>query len=80
MDYGIIGKIEKAKFYAEERERIQFETFTVKLSGDNNVHAVNYERGNWNCDCDFFGSRGDCAHTRAMEQILNGMVEMNVVA
>ena len=27
MDNGMIGKIEKAKRYAEERERIQFEAF-----------------------------------------------------
>jgi hypothetical protein len=77
MDYGIIGKIEKAKFYAEERDRIQFESFTVRLNGDNNPHLVSYESGDWNCDCSFFGSRGDCAHTRAMEQVLDGMVQLN---
>ncbi len=27
MDNGMIGKIEKAKRYAEERERIRFESF-----------------------------------------------------
>jgi hypothetical protein len=27
MDSGMIGKIEKAKRYAEERERIRFEAF-----------------------------------------------------
>jgi hypothetical protein len=77
MDYGIIGKIEKAKFYAEERDRIHFDAFTVRLNGDNNPHVVSYTSGDWNCDCEFFGSRGDCAHTRAMEQVLGDMVELN---
>ena len=27
MDYGMIGKIEKAKRYAQERDRIQFSDF-----------------------------------------------------
>ena len=36
MDYGMIGKIEKAKRYAEERDRILFTRFTVTFDGDNN--------------------------------------------
>ena len=35
MDYGMIGKIEKAKIYSEERERIEFEAFRVNIQGDN---------------------------------------------
>lgn len=77
MDYGMIGKIEKAKVYAEERERIQFESLTVTLRGDNDaVHDVSYQNGTWNCDCSFFASRGVCSHTMAMERILADMVEI----
>ncbi|MFL7837624.1 MAG: SWIM zinc finger family protein [Candidatus Promineifilaceae bacterium] len=77
MDYGMIGKIEKAKVYAEERERIQFESLTVTLRGDNDaIHDVSYQNGKWNCDCSFFASRGVCSHTMAMERILADMVEM----
>ncbi len=76
MDYGMIGKIEKAKLYAEERERIQFESFRVKIQGDNNVHVVTYNNGIWNCDCDFFASRTVCGHTMAMERVLQDMVEL----
>ena len=77
MDYGMIGKIEKAKFYAEERDRVQFESLRVNLRGDNDsVHQVSYENGKWNCDCSFFGSRGVCSHTMAMERILKDMVEI----
>ena len=77
MDYGMIGKIEKAKVYAEERERIQFESLTVTLRGDNDsVHDVSYKGGTCYCDCSFFASRGVCSHTMAMERILADMVEM----
>ena len=74
MDYGLIGKIEKAKRYAEQKERICFEQFTVKIDGDNNPHTVMYAEGSWHCDCNFFLTRGFCSHTMAMERILSPML------
>jgi len=74
MDNSLIGKIEKAKRYAEERERFQFSHFEVTMNGANNPHKVVYNEGNWNCDCDFFKTRGRCSHTMALEIILEGMV------
>lgn len=77
MDYGMIGKIEKAKIYAEERaDRIKFESMQVRINGDNNAHVVTYNQGRWQCDCDFFRSRNVCSHTMAMERILENMVLM----
>ena len=40
MDYGMIGKIEKAKRYAEDRNRIVFENFKATFDGENNPHTV----------------------------------------
>lgn len=77
MDYGMIGKIEKSKLYAEERDRIHFESFKVRIEGDNNGHVVTYDNDIWNCDCDFFTSRSVCAHTMAMERLLADMVELS---
>lgn len=74
MDYGMISKIKKAKRYAEERERIHFETLTVTFNGDNNPHTVHFQQGNWHCDCDFFQTRGQCSHSMALEIILEGML------
>lgn len=74
MDYGMIGKIEKAKRYAEERERIQFATFHATFKGTNNPHKVEFADGNWMCDCGFFLSRGVCSHTMALERILEDML------
>lgn len=78
MDYGMIGKIEKAKFYAQEREqRIHFESFRVRVDGDNSVHTVTYDEGKWHCDCDFFKGRGYCSHSMAMERVLENMVQIS---
>jgi hypothetical protein len=74
MDYGMIGKIEKAKRYAEERDRIRFDTFHATFDGENNPHSVHYENGSWTCDCDFFTTRGVCSHTMALERVLEGML------
>ncbi len=77
MDYGMISKIEKAKIYSEERDRIEFESLKVRIQGDNNAdHVVEYHSGDWSCDCGFFGSRGVCSHTMAMERILADMVQL----
>jgi hypothetical protein len=74
MDYGMIGKIEKAKRYAEERERIRIESFAATFDGENNPHTVMFKDGSWRCDCDFFLTRNVCSHTMALERILNEML------
>jgi hypothetical protein len=73
MDYSMIGKIEKAKRYAQERNRFEFHTFSVTVKGDNNSHVVSYEKGKWHCDCEYFLTRGRCVHTMSLENILDGM-------
>ncbi len=74
MDYGMIGKIEKAKRYAEERNRIHIDQLTVTIDGENNPHTVHFSQGEWQCDCSFFKTRGRCSHTMALEMILEGML------
>ncbi len=74
MDSGMIGKIEKAKRYAEEKDRISLTQFEAVFKGDNNDHTVHYDNGTWSCDCSFFQTRGVCVHTMALEMILNGMI------
>jgi hypothetical protein len=74
MDYGMIGKIEKAKRYAQQKDRFSVKKFEVEVGGENNPHHVTYDNGQWTCDCEFFQSRGRCSHTMALEIILEGMV------
>ncbi len=74
MNSGMIGKIQKAKRYAEQLERITFDEFNVTIKGDHNMHVVSYKQGRWSCDCGFFAQRGVCSHTMAMERILGVML------
>ncbi len=74
MDSGYLGKVEKAKRYAEQRDRFHFHSFTVTMEGENNPHTVKYEAGHWECDCSFFRSRNLCSHTMALEIIFRDML------
>lgn len=69
----MIGKIEKAKRYAEQLDRIRINQLSITFEGENNDHTVHLHDGVWQCDCDFFQSRGRCSHTMALEKILGGM-------
>jgi hypothetical protein len=75
MDSGMIGKIEKAMFYAQEPERITFEKFEVIFDGNHKQHKITYNNGNWYCDCNFFQARGVCSHVMTLERLLIGSVK-----
>jgi len=72
----MIGKIEKAHRYAEERDRFTFEALEVRVRGDNAEHTVTLASGAWRCSCDFFGHNGACAHSMATERLLAGMAPL----
>lgn len=74
MDHGMIGKIEKAKRYAQERDRFRFDQFHVTFSGENNNHQVSFDSGVFKCDCEFFLLRERCSHTMALEHLLEQML------
>jgi hypothetical protein len=74
MQSSLIGKIEKAKRYAQETDRVTFEEFAVKFHGENNDYDTSYREGKWHCSCSFFTSWGLCSHTMAMERILTNML------
>jgi hypothetical protein len=74
MNSSLIGKIEKAKRYAQERNRIRFRNIQADFEGENDRHEVALEGDSWRCSCDFFAGWGACAHTMALERILEGML------
>jgi len=74
MDSSMINKIEKAKRYARELDRISFNEFKVTFRGDHDTYTVSYNEGKWECACHFFSLRGICSHTMAMERILGPML------
>jgi hypothetical protein len=79
MDYGMIGKIEKGKRYAQEPDRFHFQALKVVVEGDNSSHQVGFDQGEWTCDCSFFRTRGRCSHTIALETLLSQMLEQQTV-
>jgi hypothetical protein len=80
MDSGMVSKVEKARRYAEETERVRFGQFEVAFTGDHNTYSVSYDRGTWQCTCRFFARRRVCSHTMAMERILGDMVAQDETA
>ena len=74
MQSSMIGKIAKAKQYAQEPERIQFASFTANFRGENDSHDIRFHDGTWECTCQFFSDWGTCCHTMAAERVLGSMI------
>jgi hypothetical protein len=70
MDSAMIGKISKAREYAQEPERMTFVSFTVLFNGKHDTYSVSFDHGKWLCACDFFSQRGVCSHTMSVEKVL----------
>lgn len=75
MDNSLVRKMEKAKDYALQEERVTLTQCQATFRGDNDDHKLSYESGGWACDCRYFASRGACTHTMAMELMLRDMVK-----
>ncbi|MBI2860096.1 MAG: hypothetical protein HYX91_01140 [Chloroflexi bacterium] len=74
MQSSLIGKIEKAKRYAEEKDRITFTELSAKFRGDNDEYITSYRDNKWHCTCHFFSGWGLCSHTMALERIMDKML------
>lgn len=74
MHSDLIGKIEKARRYAQEPERVALDELKARFHGGNNEHQVTLNNGQWNCDCEFFRTRKTCAHIMAMQKLFNPML------
>ena len=53
----VIGKIDKAHRYAQERERIRFQALSLDFHGDNDDHKVSLADEKWSCSCESPASR-----------------------
>ena len=80
MHSSLIGKIEKAHRYAQERERITFSEFAVSFRGEHNIYDLGYKEGKWHCSCSFFPKWGLCSHTMALQKILAEMLPEEALA
>ncbi len=80
MQSSLIGKIEKAKLYAQEKERITFSEFSVLFRGENDSYDTGYQDGKWHCSCNFFANWGLCSHSMALQKILGTMLPSEALA
>jgi hypothetical protein len=74
MHSSLIGKVEKANRYARELDRITIERISLTFRGDNDIHHVSLDTGQWHCTCHYFESWSSCVHLLALQKILGGML------
>ena len=70
MRSALIGKIEKAKRYAQEPQRLSLGSFRARFQGEHDAYTLSYTEGLWNCSCPFFSQWGQCSHTMACQRLL----------
>ena len=75
MTSSFIGKIDKARKYAEERERVSINSFHATFEGNHNTYQVSFESGEWKCECLFFHTRGVCSHIMALQRMLEDVLD-----
>jgi hypothetical protein len=75
MDYGMIGKIEKAKRYAQEPQRITFLSLNAEFKGDNSAYQMSLGPEGWDCSCAGFRTHGICPHVMSLERLFKPMIK-----
>ncbi len=71
MNSSFIGKVDKARRYAEEKDRVSITTFKATFQGNHGTYEVGFDAGDWKCQCSFFWNHGACSHTMALQRILD---------
>jgi hypothetical protein len=69
MNSSLISKIEKAKRYAAEPDRVQFKALEATFRGDNGTHAIRLSGDEWTCECDHFVVHGLCSHVMTLQRL-----------
>lgn len=77
MDNSMINKIQKSKEYAQEPERITFNTLSLEFRGDNNTYHVDLAPDGWSCSCPGFSKYGICPHIMSIEKMYKPMLKRN---
>lgn len=70
----LISKIEKARWYSEEPERVRFRAFRATIRGGHEDHHVSLDGEDFSCDCHFFENYRTCSHVMAMQKLLAPML------
>lgn len=75
MDTSMINKIQKAREYAEEPERVTFHTLNIEFRGDNSSYMLALGPDGWSCSCPGFHKYGICPHVMAVEKMFKPMLK-----
>jgi len=76
MHSSLIGKIEKAKRYAQEPDRVTLSEFSADFRGEHDNYTVTYKSGKWSCTCQFFSQWETCSHTMALQQLFSEVLSV----
>jgi len=79
MHSSLIGKVEKAKRYAKEPDRVTLSEFAADFRGEHSSYTIGYKGGKWHCTCHFFSQWGLCSHTMALQQLFAEMLPEEAV-
>ncbi len=76
MNSSMIGKIEKARRYADEPERVKFQSFEVTFQGTHDEYVTRMDGAEFSCTCHFFAvqNQGTCCHIMAMQRLIAPML------
>lgn len=75
----MINKIQKAREYAEQPERVTFHTLTVEFRGDNSTYQLSLSPDGWSCSCPGFRKFGICPHVMAVEKLFKPMLKRSPI-
>jgi len=70
MDIELQKKRQKAEEYAEQPELFNLVSVKLRMNSTHGIRLISYEKGKWECSCEFFQKRGACSHTIAAQEIL----------
>ncbi len=74
MYSSLIGKVQKAQLYAQEKERVIISSFKATFQGEHDCYEIRYDEGVWHCSCKGFAEDRLCSHIMAVEKMMEGML------
>ena len=80
MHSSLIGKVEKAKRYAQEPDRVTLSEFSADFRGEHDSYTVAYKENKWHCTCRFFSQWETCSHIMALQQLFSEVLPVETSA
>ena len=77
MNSSFISMVDKAKRYAEERDRIAFSALEIEFRGYNGTHRVSLQGTDWSCDCEHFRVHSLCAHIMTLQRLFGAHLSLD---